>query len=71
MTEPRRWPKRAERFRLEALTLAMQIGDLAEEVQSAILEEENLIRAMALLGHIALAAREIREMMRDAKRGKE
>ena len=51
--------------------MAMQIGDLAEEVQSAILEEENLIRAMALLGHIALAAREIREMMRDAKRGKE
>lgn len=70
MTEPKRWPKRAERYRVEALALAMRVGELVEEAKAALLKGENT-KAMALLGDVALKAREIQEMMRDVKRGRE
>lgn len=71
MTEPRRWPKRAEEFRMETLAKAMRIIAMAREAKEAILENRSSIKAISLLADIMLTAKEIEIMMRDVKRGRE
>lgn len=71
MTKPRRWPKRAEWVRLESLAKAKRILEKAKEVKKAILENGSNITAISLLADIMLLAKEIEEMMRDVKRGRE
>ena len=71
MTKPRRWPQRAERYRMESLAKAARIVEWAREAKKAILEDRSGIKAVALLADIMLAAKEIEEMMRDVKRGRE
>ena len=70
-TEPRRWPKRSEHFRQESLAKAERILEMAREAKAAIMEDHNLIEAISLLGDIMLLAKEIEEMMREVKRGRE
>lgn len=69
-TKPRRWPKQAERFRQESLAKAERILEMAREAKAAIMEDNN-IEAISLLADIMLLAKEIEEMMREVKRGRD
>lgn len=71
MTRPRRWPKRAERYRMESLAKAERILVMAREAKVAILEDRSSLKAISLLADIMLEAKEIEEMMREVKRGRE
>lgn len=71
MTEPRRWPKRAERYRTESLAKAKRIVEMAREAKKAILNDRSGVKAVSLLADIMLMAKEIEEMMREVKHGRE
>lgn len=71
MTRPRRWPQRAERVRMESLAKAKRILEMAREAKEAILEERSSVKAVSLLADIMLMAKEIEEMMREVKRGRD
>lgn len=70
MTDAKRWPQRAEEYRMEALAQSMRICELVEEAKAAVLDGDG-VKAMALLGDMALVARDIQDLMKEAKRGRE
>lgn len=70
-TQPRRWPKRAEFYRHESLAKAERILEMAREAKQAIMEDQDSLKAVSLLADIMLMAKEIEEMMREVKRGRE
>lgn len=66
MTVPKRWPKVAERARLESIAAAMRIGDLGQEAKAAARAGRREL-AMMLIAEMQLAAKEIQLLLATCK----
>jgi hypothetical protein len=56
---------------MESLAKATRIVEMAREAKKAILDDRSGIKAISLLADIMLMAKEIEEMMREVKRGRD
>lgn len=71
MTEPRRWPRKAEDHRREAIAKVMVVLDLVDQAKRVLVEEGDILKTMALLLDIAIAAKGIQEELNEARKGRE
>jgi len=70
MTEPRRWPLHVDNLRVEAIALAMEIVDLVQGANQALVEGDTIL-AMAKLSEVVARAGQIQGLLRIAKDSKE
>ena len=70
MTAPKRWPKRAEEARLEALAAAMEIHRYGQQAKTAIRGGHREM-ALYLVSEMQLAAQEVRHQMLAVKGGRQ
>lgn len=66
MTQPKRWPKNSEKYRLDALVDAQEIFDLADRAKQAIKEDRRLV-AIALIAEVQVLAKKVELAMLKAK----